>query len=81
MKLLLILAWLACGLLGGGMMFSYSQWEFSSIAKKYLREDFGLSIFCSLFGPIALIVGFLMTGFAEHGIWRPYRDSSGEQRS
>lgn len=60
---------LLCGVLSYGIFLGYFQREFPTIAEETLREDIGTGILLALpFGPIGLIIGFLMSGFCKHGL-------------
>jgi hypothetical protein len=76
MVLAIALAWIACGVVTSGWMFADFQrdtaWgaEFNA---KYRRRDAGFALFWGFaFGPIGLVVGFFLSGFAEHGWLNPF---------
>lgn len=60
-----LVSWYLCA----GMMFSAAQ----SISPRYRRQDMGMSIAAgAIYGavwPLGLPMAWLVTGFAEHGIW------------
>jgi len=49
-------------------MFAYVQKEFPRFEKEEYKEDQSTSILVSLLGPLSLLVVFLVTGFAKHGL-------------
>jgi hypothetical protein len=59
--------WLACGLAAAGMIYAHVQRRWPSVADEDRREDAEYAVAFGLFGPIALVIIFLMTGFAKHG--------------
>lgn len=67
---LILIFWLVCGYYGAGMLFSMMQYGFPGMAREQRRQDASFAIFIGLFGPIALVIGFFLSGFAEHGVWR-----------
>lgn len=60
-----ILVWLGCGYVGGGILYTYSQKEFSSIAAESRTEDYVFSLSMGLVGPLLLLVSLL---YKKHGI-------------
>lgn len=65
-----ITIWLICGLGAAGLYFAYFQGEYPNSAKDDYRKDLADGfLFGLIFGPIALLVGFFRSGFAQHG-WR-----------
>jgi hypothetical protein len=75
--------------LAGGMFFSESMHRWASAdpeygqkwARSHRREVLGWSILVgSMYGlawPMALPAAWLMTGFAEHGLWNDHIDRRG----
>lgn len=63
--MIFLVAWFACGLVSVGLTNAYFGRKFQSVAAP--REDLGMAIFLGLFGPIALVVSFLMSGFGKYG--------------
>ena len=67
----LVIGYLVCAFICYGMLFSYAQKRFPSIAKEWHRRDLCNSLLCGLmfgsFGPIGVAIVFLITGFAQHG--------------
>lgn len=68
--IVVICAWIACGVGTAGITFAYFQDSYPTIAKQTRRQDLAFSCFLGgLFGPIGLVISFFLSGFAEHG-WR-----------
>jgi hypothetical protein len=65
----LLALWLLCGIGGAGFMFAYFQDEYPESAESQRREDLGMATLFGAFGPVALVAGFLFSGFGKHG-WR-----------
>jgi hypothetical protein len=65
----LIAVWLMCWLLNVGMILAQTRQESPLLWPKVRRSDMGYATVISVFGPIATLVIFCITGFAEHG-WR-----------
>ena len=65
-------AWIVCGVLVYGIAFGHAQGEQEvGYAEMNYRSDSGVAALFSLFGPIALVVMFFLTGFAQHGLkWK-----------
>ena len=65
---IIILGWLLCSFLAYGIMFAYFQREFPTLAEEGYRHDMGTSLLIArVFGPLALLVYFCLSGFCEHG--------------
>lgn len=63
--------WILCGIPTYGISLGYFQREFPTIAEKGYRGNCGFALLIAIFGPIGLIVSFLSSGFAKHGLmWR-----------
>jgi len=67
--ILIIALWFICGVGGAGFIYAAAQGEFPSLAKRNKRSDAGWALAMGLFGPLTLLIGFLTTGFGEHGWW------------
>ena len=64
--ILVIVGWVACGILAAGFLFPDFQVEYSCSQ----REALGLSLLLGLiWGPVMLLIAFFATGFGRHG-WR-----------
>jgi len=70
--------WLVCAVLSSGITFAYYQDQYPIQAKEHIREDLATGVFIGLAGPIGLIMSFLLSGFAKHGIRWTYREPKGE---
>ena len=68
MLTILIITHLACCVLSYGMCFADFEERDAAYKVFTKRENIGCSILVSLFGPLSLIIIFLSTGFAQHGI-------------
>lgn len=69
--LIYIIFAITCGFLSYGMLFAYNQNEWPTIAKIMYREDMGFSMIFGILAvllPFALVIAFLMSGFAKHGL-------------
>lgn len=66
--LLIVLGWGACSVLVYGITLAFFQQNFKLIAEKSYWEDVGLAAFLSIFGPLALVVAFFLSGFAHYGL-------------
>lgn len=68
-----IVVWIASSLVATGWFFAYIQGSFPGLAQEHWRDDMGHSalngMLCGLFGPIGILLCWLLTGFAQHG-WR-----------
>ena len=63
MFLFILIFWISYGIL-----FAHIQKKYPELAIEDKRQTMGFSILFSFFGPIALLVTFFMSGFAEHGL-------------
>lgn len=65
-----------------GMIYSRFQFRYTIIAKKLRREDKGFAIVVgslyALIWPIGLPAVWGLTGFAEFGIWKTFKDEKGQ---
>ena len=66
--ILIIVAWLICGLSTYAINFSYFQNEWPGIAEETKTMDKSFSILFGLCGPIALLISFVFSDFAKHGL-------------
>jgi hypothetical protein len=79
----MILLYVVVGLIAwwfnAGMMFAQFQGVAPTLAKEDRRENLGVAILLGgLFAfiwPIGVPITWLVTGFAEHGIWRVKPDA------
>lgn len=69
-----IIIWATCVALIYGALFAnaHRSWSFESNRREALRQDAGMSMVLALvmfgcFGPLGLLIIFLLTGFFEHG--------------
>ncbi len=72
MAILLIIAacWIACGIGAWGFTFADSQRKGTNFDREYRRKDLAFaSAWGLVFGPIALVLAFIGSGFGESG-WR-----------
>lgn len=60
--------WIVCGVLGYGITLAYAQRQYPTIAEEWYRKDCAFSTFVASSGPIGLVIIFLFSGFAEHGL-------------
>ncbi len=67
---LIILGYLTCSILTYGITFADFQaiWSKPEWAEENKRHDMGVSALISLWGPIALVVTFFLSGFAKNGM-------------
>ena len=65
---ILILVWIVCAVFNYGLVFAHFQGTYTMIAKKYYYNDMVYAIFVSLFGPIALIMTFIVLDIKQG--WR-----------
>lgn len=67
--MMMMLWWYVSGLIGSG--FLVAQWDSEDdefgLSKK--RQNLGFGVLWALYGPIALILGFCLTGFGQYGWW------------
>lgn len=69
MTVLLVLMWLVCAVLAQGVGVAYFQAKYPTLAQEDFRTDLGVCLGMGLFGgPLALVIIYLMSGFAEHGL-------------
>lgn len=66
--MIIITGWIICGIVTYGITFGHFQGEWPTIAKKKYRQDMAFAVGFSFLGPIGLVLSFLMSGFAEHGL-------------
>ena len=69
---LIISGWIICGAFAYAICFADRQKSYPAIAEKDYRTDMSFAISMGLFfAPLALIIIFFQTGFAQHGLkWR-----------
>lgn len=60
------LIWTSCGVMTTGMLTAHFTYEFPDTSD--VREELGVATIISLCGPLATLVTFSFTGFAEHGM-------------
>lgn len=71
----LVVLWIACAPVTFGMFVAeftaqdmrFTLYRPSEVRRKY-RENLGTATFFTLFGPISLLIVFLDSGFAQHGL-------------
>ena len=71
--LAIIAIWIICGVFAYGITFAYFQGEFPDIfdERRTVIVTACLGTFLAILGPGGLLVSFLMSGFAQHGLkWR-----------
>lgn len=76
MELLLGVAWVVTGGVAYGIALGAHRWETERAAPylgpEWKRRDLLFSVFLGLLGPVGLVVAFLASGFARHGLrWKP----------
>lgn len=70
-----ILGWFVCAVLSTGILLADMQGSFPGLAQEYYRKDLALAVGLSLiFAPIALVMGFFLSGFCQHGWQLRYRE-------
>jgi len=67
LELLYILIHVLCFILSTGWLFNYYQSEFKSNAKVFWKTDLLVSAFCSILGPLSVILCFLDEKYTKHG--------------
>ena len=67
---LIIVVWVGCGILTTGMTTAhfYRGWPTLQDVPGEFRRDLGFGCLLSMFGPLGLIIVFLLTGFAQRGL-------------
>jgi len=69
--LILIVLWFACGIIAAGLHFAYFHREFKILtwtrADRIIAWTWGLG-----FGPIGMVLAFLLGGRAKHGFKWPW---------
>lgn len=65
--IVVLLAWVVCGVVTYGLMFAHFQRGFALIAKDDYRCDVKASLFMAAFGPLGLIATVL-SGCFLHGL-------------
>lgn len=74
---LIVTIWLACGTLTYGISMADHWYSFPTLrSPDKVREHAGFSVLFACLGPVALMVVFFLTGFAQHGLM--YRRPKGE---
>jgi len=66
--IIVLIVWIACGVLTFGITFGYFQREFPLLAEEGGHSDRMLALLFAAFGPIALITTFFLSGCLKHGI-------------
>ena len=70
--IVLLLAWIPCGVLAYGLTLGFFQNRFASIAYKKRTADQVLAATYAILGPIGLFVAALGSRFGAYGLrWRP----------
>lgn len=59
MKMLLIAAWVICGVVAGGFSFSFAQRRFVYISRMTIASDYFIALIISLCGPLGLLSFYL----------------------
>ena len=65
--MMIVTAWIACGVFNTGVTFRYYQDEYPQVACEQYREQLGAAVVPGVFGPLWSLPVLLMSGFAEHG--------------
>lgn len=65
---IIIVGYIISAILTYGIIFGHFQGKFPTLAEKDKRTDMGFACWVALWGPIGLIIGFLLSGFAQHGL-------------
>lgn len=68
MTTILILGWIACGVLAYGIGFAYCEREYAKDDKTHVLDWKTHLIILIIFGPIFLASALTETGFAKHGL-------------
>lgn len=70
-RVLLIIAWLFCSYVAGGIDYRYFQAKWPDLADAQRREDAGKAMTFVFAGPIYLFASLTQSGMAEYGIeWK-----------
>lgn len=64
------LLWYALGLVGAGWVYAYLQDTWAELAEENRQKHLSLALRYALFGPVALVIGFILTNFGSHGWWK-----------
>lgn len=65
--------WLLLGFIGSGFAYSDHQFSYREIADSDRREQVGMALLLGLFGPVGLLICFLLSGFGRFGWWQSNR--------
>ena len=60
--------YVACCVLAYGLTFASFQGSYPRSAGQMRRTDMGFAILMSVFGPMSLVLAFLLSGLGEHGL-------------
>jgi hypothetical protein len=72
--------WAVSILLSARILYCDVQWEFPNNQRKNASVCILFGMLMGCFGPLGVITAFLLTGFAQHGIWKiKPRKEGGEQ--
>ena len=66
-------AWLICAVIAASITLGHFQGQYATISKSGYRTDLAFAWFLGLvFGPIAVIQSFFMSGFCQYGLMNPF---------
>lgn len=63
-----IIFWIACGVLAYGITYGYFQREFPTIAYESQKDDSAMALVFGALGPFGVLLSFVLSGFAKHGL-------------
>lgn len=68
-----VAAWLVCAIIASSIALRHFQNKYPRTTKEDYRSDLSFAWFFGLlFGPVALVVSFFLSGFCQYGLMNPF---------